>query len=378
MPIDNKINHTYKILLVILTSLLFGCAKEHTDQPANDCNSEHFFSEYNSRNFSMGFSTWPYAPTEQSVNDTYQFIGDNSDIYSEHIDSNIPWNSWINDLPLPIEFTNEIGGRVSRKMSNIKLALSVSLLNTDRSDLAKDYDGSIPNYVSLSDKDIEDAYYKHIKYLTDQLDPDYLIIAIEVNELRKNSPSKWNAYKLLMQNVKTRIQQQFPLIKISESISLHNLLQPDVADPEAYIDDIIDYANTMDFVSISFYPFIKGQHTQADFQEAFDFLHNNITKPIAFSETSHLGEDLSIDSFSLMIEGSECEQNLYLETLFINAQENNYEYLIWWAHRDFYELWLTFPEELKDLGKLWRNTGLVTDEGDKRKTYSTWNTVFNK
>lgn len=367
-----------KILLAFSTILLFRCAEEKTSPPVDDCLENNFFSAYSPRNFGMGFSTWPYAPTIQSVNDTYQFISDNSDTYSEHIDSKIPWNAWINDLPLPAEFTNEIDGRVNRKIPNIKLALSVSLLNTDRSDLAKDYDGSIPNYVSLNDKDIEDAYYKHIKYLTDQLDTDYLIIAIEVNELRKNSPSKWNAYKLLMQNVKTRIQQQYPLLKISESISLHNLFQPDVPDPEAYIDDIIDYANNMDFVAISFYPFIKGQHTKADFQEAFDFLHNKITKPIAFSETSHLGEDLSISGFNLEIEGSECEQNLYLETLFINAQENNYEYLIWWVHRDFYELWLTFPEELKDLGKLWRNTGLITDGGDKRKAYSTWNTVFLK
>jgi hypothetical protein len=181
-----------------------------------------------------------------------------------------------------------------------------------------------------------------------------------------------------MHNVKSRIQQEYPSLKISESLSLHNLYQPEVLDSEDYIDEIVAYANNMDFVAISFYPFFKGQHSKNDFQKAFDFLHSKITKPIAFSETSHLSEDLSISSYDLFIESSECEQNLYLENLLSNAQKHNYEYVIWWAHRDFYELWLTFPEELKDFGKLWRNTGLVADDGDKKKAYSTWKLVFNK
>jgi hypothetical protein len=326
----------------------------------------------------MGFSTWPYAPTIQSVNDTYQFISNNADIYSEHIDSNIPWNSWINDLPLPSEFTDDINARLSHKISNTELTLSVGLLNIERSDLAEDYNGTVPSYTRLNDSKIEDAYFKHVQYLTALFDPDYLIIAIEVNELKINSPSKWDDYKLLIQNVKTRMRQAFPLLKISESLTLHNLYQPNVANPEAYINEMVNYANSMDFVAISFYPFFKELHAKADFQKAFDFLHDKITRPIAFAETSHLAEDLSISSYNLFIEGSECEQNAYLETLLTNAQVQNYEYIIWWAHRDFYELWLTFPEDRKDLGKLWRNTGLITDNGTKRDAFSTWQLVFNK
>jgi len=225
---------------------------------------------------------------------------------------------------------------------------------------------------------IEDAYFNHIQYLTDRFAPDYLIIAIEANELKMNSTEKWDDYKLLISNVKSRIRQEFPVLKISESITLHNLYQPEVSDPDDYINEIVSYANEMDFVAISFHPFFKGQHSKLDFQNAFDFLHENITRPIALAETNHLAEDLSVSAYDLSIEGSECEQNLYLETLITNAQEQNYEYIIWWVHRDFYELWLTFPEELKDIGKLWRNTGLLADDGSKRAAFSTWELVFNK
>ncbi|MDN5200766.1 glycosyl hydrolase 53 family protein [Fulvivirgaceae bacterium BMA10] len=370
-------NRTILFFTIVLL-MAIGCSKDNVDDSDKDCINSDFFSEYNSRNFEMGFSTWAYAGTIESVENTYAFIEGNTDIYSEHIDFKIPWNAWINDLPLPAEFTNEIAGRVSRKIADAKLTLSVSLLNSERSDLAFDFDGTIPDYTTLNDIEIEDAYFKHIQYITSQLNPDYLIIAIEVNELLKNAPEKWEGYKLLMTNVKTRIRQVFPSLAISESITLHNLYKPDVTNPDVYINELVNYANQMDFVSISFYPFFKGLKTEDDFQEAFDFLHGKIDKPIAFAETSHLSEDLSVDSFDLFIAGNQCEQNKYLERLLINAQEQNYEYIIWWAHRDYNELWETFPPEAKDLGKLWLTTGIVNEDGQEKKAYVTWQLVFNK
>ena len=367
-----------KFLLIIIIIILTGCKKDDLDLPNENCINNSFFSEYSSRNFDMGFSTWPYAQTIESVDNTYDFISNNADIYSEQIDYKIPWNAWMNDLPLPIEFTNDITARVTRKIPNKKLTVSVSLLNIERNDLAFDYDGTVPSYIAINDIQIEDAYFKHVQYITNQLSPDYLIIAIEVNELMKNKPEKWEAYKLLMDNVKTRILQEFPSISISESITLHNLYEPDVPNPEIYIDELVNYANTMDFVSISFYPYFKGLDTYEGFQNAFDFLHDKINQPIAFAETSHLSEDLIVESYNLSITGNQCEQNKYLEALLINAQEQNYEYIIWWSHRDYNELWETFPVELQDLGKLWISTGIINEDALEKKAYSTWQIVLNK
>ena len=369
---------TFKIFFLITILLVIGCNENDKVTPAENCVDQDFFSEYPSRNFNMGFSTWIFAPNQQAKNDTYQFISENSDIYSEHIDDKIPWNAWINNLPLPVDFTNEIASRVSNRIVNSQLVLSISLLNDDRSDLAEDFDGTVPDYASLNDQQIEDAYFKHVKYLVDTLHPEYLVIAIEVNELKLKSEKKWNEYKLLIQEVKTRIRQENPSLIISESITLHNLYLPDISNPNNYIDEIVGYVNQMELVTISYYPFFKGQHSKAEFQKAFDFLHSRINKPVAFVETSHLAQDLSVSSFNLYIEGDTCEQNAYLETLLTNAQDNNYEFVIWWAHRDFDALWQTFPEELKDLGKLWRNTGVLDDNGNKRPSYLTWRIVFDK
>jgi len=367
----------YNTLLVLTSVLFFGCNEKVTPEPEVDCSTKGFFDEYSSREFEMGFSTWPYDATISAVENTYQFIEENADIYSEHIDNKIPWSSWINNSALPIEFTNDLDSRVSRRINNHKLLLSISLLNGERSDLAEDYDGSIPNYTFMNDSVIEDAYFKHVQYIVSEMNPDYLVIAIEANELLKYSSAKWDEYKLLIQNVKQRIQQEFPELEISESITLHSIYQTDDYSADE-VTDIFEYANNLDFVTISFYPFFKNLHNKSEFQNAFDYLHSNITKPISFSETNHIAEDLSVNYFNLFIEGDECEQNAYLETLISNAQEHNYKFIIWWAYRDYDALWETFPEDSKDLGKLWRDTGLLNEDGEQRVGYSIWQKVFAK
>lgn len=374
----NRFHATRFFICIFSIGIIFlSCEEEPTD-PTEDCVNSDFFNEYSARNFEMGFSTWPYAPTSESVDATYEFIKNNADIYSEHIDANIPWNAWIKDLPLPAEFTNEIAGRKSRRIANTNLTLSISLLNNARDELAADFDGTIPDYVAMNDKKIEDAYVKHLQYITNELNPDYLIIAIEVNELLINSPGKWQGYKSLIAQVKARIKQQFPTLSISESVTLHNLFQPDVPNPQAYVEEIVTYVNDMEFAAISFYPFFNGLNSEDDFQDAFNFLHDQINKPIAFAETSHLSEDLSVASFDLFITGDNCEQNEYLESLLTNAQEQNYHYIIWWAHRDYDELWETFPEEVQDLGKLWISTGIINEDGAEKEAFSTWQMALSK
>lgn len=325
----------------------------------------------------MGFTTWPFGPNLQDVNDTYSFIEDNSDIYVEHIDNKIPWNAWMNDLTLPTEFTGEIAGRKGRKISENQLLLSVSILSTLREDLVEDFDGNIPSYTRMNDSHIEDAYFKHIDYLVGELEPDYLVIAIEVNELRLHSPEKWDDFTSLIASVKSRVKAKWSGLPISESVSLHNLYEPGATSNE-YVDDMISHMNQMDFVAISFYPYLKNLKTRAEMQAAFDFLHNRISKPIAFAESGHIAENLVIPNLSVSIDSDPDVQNDFLEVLIENAEEQNYEFIAWWAHKDFDALWETFPEEVKDLGQIWRDTGLIDENGSGRPSFSTWQSYQSK
>lgn len=350
------------ILLFFILILLASCSD---DSPEPD-----------SRLFKMGFTTWPYDNSLEDVDDTYAFIESNADIYAEHIDNRIPWKAWMNDDPLPVDFFNEISVRANRRIPDQELLLSVSLFNLNRDELALDFDGTVPAYISLDDPHIEDAYYEHINYLVTELQPNYLVIAIEVNEFRLKAESKWSAYTRLIQNVTNRIKNRYPTLSISESVSLHNLYEPNIENPEAYINDIIEHMNQLDFAAISFYPFLKDQNSIEEFQATLDFLHDRITVPIAFAETSHIAEDLDISNYNLFIPGNETEQNNYLKSLLSNAEEQDYEFIIWWSHRDFDTLWETFPVDLKDLGRLWRDSGLLDENGNERLSFSTWESVY--
>jgi len=58
--------------------------------------------------------------------------------------------------------------------------------------------------------------------------------------------------------------------------------------------------------------------------------------------------------------------------LLSRAQTHHYLFVTCWAARDFDELWQTFPEAVKDLGALWRDTGLIDEAGKSRPAYATW------
>ena len=363
--------------VLAVTILWMGC-DEDTPNPTS-CEDIEALESLGTRDFKMGFSSWNFGPDQSDIDETYQFINSNADIYSEQIDHKIPWDAWINNTPLPTEFLGEIESKVAQRLEDHQLLLSVSLLNTDRSDLLEDYDGTIPAYTFLNDQHIEDAYFQHLQYLITQFNPNYLVIAMEVNDLKLKSAAKWNAYQLLMSNIRARLKYNYPDLLISESVTLHNWYEPEVPNPFAYITELADYINqNMDFAAISFYPFFKNQHTKAEFQETFNFLHSVIGIPIAFVETTHLAENLEISSLDLNITSDVCEQQAYLETLILNAYSHDYQFIIWWAYRDYDELWATFPPDVQDIGKVWRDTGLLDEDGEERPSYDVWELVFNK
>ena len=362
--------HALIFLSLVLT--ISACRKRPA---AENCNDPQFLAGYNTRPFKMGFTSWIYAPDFTARQGTYDFIGGHADIYSEQIDDRIPWQALIANQPLPQSFTNDIDQRVMLRPAGKKLLLSVSLLNINRTGLLEDLDGSIP---ALEDPAVADAYYRLLVYLAGRFDPDFVVLAMEVNELLIRAPEKWQAYKTLIGTVKSRLKNTYPALPFSESVTLHNWYQPGVPNVVAFQAEMKTYVNALDFAAISFYPFLKAQHDAPAFQQAFDFLHQQVTVPIAFSETAHIAEPLSVPSLNISIDGSPCEQNAYLEVLLTNAQVKQYLFLIWWAHRDYDRLWAIFPESTKDIGLLWRDTGILDQDGRERPAYSTWRSVFSR
>ena len=109
-----------------------------------------------------------------------------------------------------------------------------------------------------------------------------------------------------------------------------------------------------------------------DGAEALDFLPTFTGKPIAITETGHPAEPLKIRTWNLDFPADAEEQAAFVRTLLSRAQAHRYRFVTWWTARDFDELWRTFPESVKDLGALWRDTGLIDQAGQPRPAYETW------
>lgn len=361
-----------KILLFI--ALAFTCFSScKSDDDAEELAP---MNEQKQRSFKMGFSTWPFASSLGAVDSTYQFIFNNGDIYSEQIDNRIPWDAWINGTPLPTSYTSEINSKVARKPAHKELLLSVSLLNTSRNDLIENLSGRVPAYNKLSDSTIEKAYFKHLSYLIQQFNPTYLIAAMEVNELLLHDTTKWKDYQTLMAKLKPQLKRDFPNLKVSESITLHTLYS-ETLPLSASQKELHGYINKMDFASLSFYPFFKGLHTAQEFQQAFDYVDNYIKVPVSFSETTHLAEHLIEPSLNIDIPSSEEEQKTFARILLENAQQHKYEFVIWWAHKDYDQLWQTLAPSAKPIAKVWRDTGLINENNQARPSLEVWYAYFN-
>jgi hypothetical protein len=364
-------------LLALL--LLINCKDNPVDPEPLVCAEAEAITDISERNFGMGFTSWIYAPEIEAKNNTYEFLEEHGDIYAEHLDDKIPWNAWINDTELPTAFLDDINDRVNRRIDSNELLLSVSLLNSLRTELIFDYDGSVPSYERLDDPDIRDAYVAHLRYLIDRFEPDYLVAAIEVNELYINiGEQAWQEYKSLMSAVRDSISQSHPDLPYSESVTLHNWITAEVDNESAYQQEIQHYVNQLDYASISYYPLFNNYHTIEEFSEAFDFLHSQVSIPISFVETTHLANDLVLESLDVTITSDECEQSQYLQVLAGYASQEDYEFIIWWAHRDFDALWETFPDEVKELGKIWRDTGLLDEDGNERPAYDQWEYLIDQ
>jgi len=364
------------LLFSFLLMGVLGCDKDEDDSELPNSQNNQILAEIQNRVFKMGFTSWPYNDQAGGQDTTYEFLEQQGDSYAEHIDDKIPWSAWINNTALPQDFINNIQGRKQRKINSNELVVSVSLLNNFRTDLAEDFNGDTLAYDSLNQANIIDAYTKHLEYIINEMQPDYFVIAMEVNELLTNSPTKWDEYKILMDSVRDRLKSTYPNLPLSESITLHNIAYSSSSFEQLEMSNYIN--STQDFASISFHPHIGGISSTSQFDAGFDYLSNNIQIPIAFVETSALAEDLIVPNLGVNIPSSEMFQRSYLEFLLLEANANDYEFITWWCHRDYDALWATFPPSVKDLGQLWRDTGLLDENGNPRRSFEVWETIMSR
>lgn len=330
------------------------------------------------RPYHMGFSPWPYAMTMEAVGDTSKFITSHGDILSDQIDESIPWEESSKGKPYPASFVKKMDEKRVRIGLGQKRVLYITPLNMGRNGLLAAYgEPGMAKPASWEKKkfnspEVIKAYTVYCLWMVKFFKPDYLVSGIETNEYLKNTPDEWPHYLEFSQKVRGTIKKAYPKLLVSESVTVHQLLDKKQPNPDKYRALIKAFVAQHDFFSVSFYPFLLGQKSVSDISKTLDFVRSFSNKPIAFCETCQPAETLEIPSFNLVYPLSQEDQNAYMNTLFEYANKDRYLFVIWWTYHDYDALWEVFPAEVKDLGRCWRDTGIIDEKGLQRLSYKTW------
>lgn len=321
----------------------------------------------------FGFSSWPYAPTTEAVAETYRFLRAEGDIISEQLDDKLPWRAFLKGETPPKAAREDLEGRRARLAAGTgKRLVSVTPFNTGRDGLAPGYEGGAPWTSRLGNADWAEAYARYCLWVIDRLEPDYFILGIEVNEFRANKPGKWADYTGFAQKVRAAIRAEYPDLPLSESVSLHNLLDEGSQNRQAIRADVKAHLSGLDLTTVSYYPFMRGTSDRAGFDAALNWVRDWAPAPVAISETGFPAEPLVLPSWQVDLPLSPADQSRYMRALIDHAQSDDYPFAIWWTHRDFDALWQDFPASVKELGKIWRDTGLLDENGVARPALTLW------
>jgi hypothetical protein len=333
------------------------------------------------RSFYMGTTPWPADFTINEVDTAYKFINDHCDIVSHHFDEGIPYEEAFYNSTMPAVLIQDVAVRKAKTTAGKKIFLSVSALALDRISRPGYYanasaSDSIKNYwrqLSFDDSKIVTAYVNYVSWLISQLQPVYVNFAAESNA------AAWNtAQFVLYKNFIARVYQQLKS-KYSTLPLFVSFIVDESNEGLNYAGQLIAYS---DFVGLSAYPYIavsssaNGNTNPQNFPTNYFERFTNLapSKPLAFTETGYIAENLSIPSFNLNKQGTAAWQNNYLEKVLQFCNEKKAKLFIWFCSKDYNagNARLKTMGLYQDIFGLWEDTGLKDENGNARPAYTNW------
>lgn len=370
----------HNLIVLVTVFLVISCVKE---EPVGD--------EVGTRTFFMGNTPWPGDLTIAEVDKTYEFINEHCDIVSHHFDEGVPYEEAFNKTTMPRELLDNIHTRKTKTNSDKKVFLSVSALSISRISKAKYYE-TVATSQAVKDNweqlpfdnaNVAKAYVNYISYLVDQFNPIYVNYGVESNGQFWN-PIEFIKYKQFLETVYSQLKDKYPNIPFFISFIVD----------ESNVG--FNFANQLmqctDLIGLSAYPYVSISSSQdgstnpdnfpINYFEKFIALDSN--KPIAFAETAFIAENLVVPHYNLNKQGNENWQKMYLEKVLDLCNSKRAKLFIWFCPKDYDALITTFQNqgmndvETVSILKLWRDTGLIDENGNKRASYNSWIYWMNK
>lgn len=333
------------------------------------------------RSFFMGFTPWPWDNTWEALTSTYDYINNNSDIISMHLEEGVPWKEAYNN----IEFSSNMmeGWQLRRQLTgkNLKIFLSISPLNQLRNGLSNNRSESIQSEIpqmfknrKFNDPIIKKAYLNYAIRAVEYFKPQYMAISIEANELLDNSPNDWEDYSELYISTYTELKSKYPNIKIFFTTSLHNLTNNKSGITDYKFSKMKELWEYSDLIGFSYYPYLEYPMDYSNPLKSLFIVKKYSNKPIAITETGYPAEMNSMNK-NLAPVSDEIQKLMYAE-LFRIAREENFVFVILWDYRDYDKLWEKIKNNVPDWAELWKDNGLFDENGNPRPSKQIWDMFF--
>ncbi|MDX1617946.1 MAG: hypothetical protein R3224_04115 [Balneolaceae bacterium] len=370
-------------LFSIALLIAAGCQNSSTDSEAAEEEQEQ---QLTARSFSMGFTTFPYSATSEAQQSVYDGIAQHADIVAHHFDNGVPWVEALSGDPFHPNIIAEWQGRLDNIPDGHRILLSITPISITRDALAL-YRGENPdmplpdpwNTYGFNHPDVIAAYVNYSRRIIQFFDPDWVILGIESNLLKANVPGDWDAYAELHRETYVQLKEAFPRLPLAASMTGVNLLEgytdTDLSAQRAALDDLLSH---MDFLGISLYPYFSKYLTDEIPNDMFDEVFAlSGGKQIGFTETGYPAESFSVFDGSLVFNSSISKQNSYIDQLLEACQANGAAFAINFVYRDYDQLWQQIGSP-DDVNKMWRDTGLLDEDGAQRPAFDTWKNWLNK
>ena len=367
-----------------------------------------------SRSFYMGFTPWPYRSDADfsEIFYTYDLIQDYGDIVAHHFQQGIPYpeSYAMRSAPTATGLPGyDAGGSHSLVYGEVDLRagqtdvvtnlyLAIDSTDANRDDLigyfGTDYDGNgsteqqtrpdnsgaspdISGFantidwstLTFADLEVAEAFVSYSRALIDEFTArgftvSYFNYASEISDLLLADEAEYADFLIFADRVYAALKAVYPSLPLMVSIALKH---PDSTEAQSIVDGLGDLMDYADVVGISVYPyafFSPAVESPAGLPSDWVRQITAIAgaKPVAFTETGWIAEDLAVAGFSLERAASEVDQDVFTRALMDEAAFLNAEFIIWFSLVDYSHYWANALGS-DDLSALWRDTGIIDYNG---------------
>ena len=330
----------------------------------------------------------------QIVNEVYNKLSTNTDMVAHHFDNGIPWNDALtNTFPYNNHIMSDWQFRLDSTPSGHKKFIAITPIGPTRDAMAllRDSADDMPlvapfdNHAasgSFNHTDVRTAYLNYCRRVIEFFSPDYIVIGIETNLLRKNTnASTWQNYVDLNQYVYNELKTSYPNLAISVSVSPLEAFEEYIGPPDEFSGDPSGYAasqiaamndvmTSSDYYAIALYPYMSTLAASPIPDDLLDRLFAlQSSKPIAIAETGMLAENVTVSNIDF--ESDETKQAGYMSQLLNKSDEHELIFINWFIQQDYDDL-CAYYGGCSDIQLLWRDTGLYDGSGNARDALLTW------